>query len=105
MEKRLAPEEANVANISLVQNAECAVELVGIYPAQVTGGHFPVSEIAEVALGVTGVGHGNIADRWATATEERSMSQAFDAMVVTAWGRDKTVAGVAIESDIPCGAF
>jgi len=63
MEKRLAPEEANVANISLVQNAECAVELVGIYPAQVTGGHFPVSEIAEVALGVTGVGHGNIADR------------------------------------------
>jgi hypothetical protein len=120
MEKRLAAEEANVANISLVQDAEGAVELVGIDPAQVTGGHLPVSEIAEVALGVTGVGHGNIADRWASATEEakhvpslrrhgrhgRELGASLARSALSSpwlspqlWGRDTTVPRVA-ESDI-----
>jgi hypothetical protein len=61
VKKRLAAEKADVSNIPLVQDVQSAPEQVRIDPAQIFLRHFAIRKIAEIARGVAGVRHRDIA--------------------------------------------
>jgi hypothetical protein len=68
-EQRFSAEEADVSNISRMQNGDGAIEQVGIYPAQIFGAYFAAGEVAEIAPSVASVGDGDIAKRGAAAAD------------------------------------
>jgi hypothetical protein len=61
MQKRFAPEEANVANTSIVKNLQGSIEWVSIEPSQVLALDFAMREVAEVARGIAGICDSHIA--------------------------------------------
>src|ERR1700745_4273645 len=77
VQKRFATEEADVANTSIVKDLQGGIEWVSIDPSQVLAFHFAIREVAEVALGVAGIGDGNIAQGRAAVPYEAEHIPSF----------------------------
>jgi hypothetical protein len=62
MEQRLSAEEADVTNVSGIEDIESVSEPPGIDPSQIGCRHFAPGEITEIAGGVARVGHRDVAE-------------------------------------------
>ena len=70
VQKRLATEEAYVANPTSVQNFKSGIEPLSIHPSQVFAGDLAVRKIAEITSGVTGIRYRDITQGGTAVADE-----------------------------------